>query len=283
MSFERNPEDLDRDALERLLGGDPTHNRAFTDPFEGAGDPLQDAGLGTVDTTPAPQTPAPSTTPDPPNSTMPVGGQPRVQPAATTGAFQGQGQGWRGLDINPLGNRSSVTPLHGFNLNRAYDAGDPNSVKDTFARWATGIQTPLAGLDHAGVQNVIQQNLERARQMGLNIMDVQGDRILIDAAEHGPMWVDVVENAGGDPTRGEIPAWAWQVQGDPHAPENASGGGGGGRASAPQLSPMAPPEMPLTGGGDQQSAMDEIIAEIEALMSGQGSPMDARALQGLLR
>ena len=239
----------------------------------------------------ADSTPAPPSS-DPVSSTMPVADAPTVTPTTTpapstdtTGGFRGQGTGWRGLDLTPLTSRSSATPLHGFNLDRAYAGTDENSVKDAFARWATGIQTPLAGLDHAGVEGVIRQNLDRARQMGLNIMDVSGDRILIDAAEHGPMWVDVVENAGGDPSRGEIPAWAWQLQGDPASSPQSSPSNGGG------VSPTAPPMMPLTGGGggdygqtqpDNQTALDDILAEIEALMSGQGSPMDARALQGLL-
>lgn len=119
-------------------------------------------------------------------------------------------RGWRGLDLTPVAQPQSVNPLHGFNLDRAYAAGDPNSVKDTFARWASGIQAPLAGLDKAGVGNLINQNLDRAKHMGLNITGVQGDKIQIDAKEHGPMWVDVVESAGG-----ANPAWAWQLEGQP--------------------------------------------------------------------
>ena len=278
-------EQLDRDALERLLGGAKAPKAGPAAAVVDGDTPEAFAGgIGVPD----------PFAPPPTSNTMPVGG-PRatVTPTASTGgstggsgAFQGQGAGWRGLDLTPVTNRG-INPLHGFNLDRAFAGTDTNSTKDAFARWASGIQTPLAGLDHAGVAGVINQNLDRARQMGLNILEVDGDRILIDTFEHGPMWVDVVENAGGDPTRGEIPAWAWQLQDEgglaPGGAQETPGGATGGASGRQAVSPIAPPEMPLTGGGDENTAMDDILAEIEALMSGRGSPMDARALQGMLR
>lgn len=275
-AFDQTDEERDREALERLLGGTPESNHAFDGFEEGGGSPQQPEQTSNV----APPADLGASA-NPPNTTMPVDG-PRPTATPTTGAgdqFRGQGTGWRGLDLTPVTNRTSSTPLHGFNLDRAYAGTDDNSTKDAFARWATGIQTPLAGLDHAGVANVINQNLERARQMGLNIMEVDGDRILIDTFEHGPEWFDVVENAGG-----ENPAWAWQRQNEGgDAPVDTGQFGGADAGGRAPVSPIAPPMMPLTGGGDQQTAMDDILAEIEALMSGRGSPMDQRALEGLLR
>lgn len=149
----------------------------------------------------------------PTNNTMPVPGQPQLQGVPTS--FQGQGTGWRGLDLTPRSN-SGVNSFTGFNMDRAMQGGDPKSTKDAFARWASGFDQNIGTLDKSpggALEQLMRSRLDEARRMGLNITDIQGDKIMIDAAEnpnqHG--WVDVVKNAGAS---GE---WAWQPEGVPSA------------------------------------------------------------------
>lgn len=123
--------------------------------------------------------------------------------------FSGSGTGWRGLDLNPV-NNFDPSKFNGFNLDRAMKAGDPNSTKDAFARWASGLG-PLQGLSKEQIGQLITNNLDSAKKMGLNITGVMGDKIQIDAKEHGSVWNDVVSDAGG-----VNPQWWW----NPELPNN---------------------------------------------------------------
>ena len=143
-----------------------------------------------------------------------------VQQQAPQAPFSGQGQGWRGLDINPV-NNTGRNNFSGFNMDRAMAGGDPKSTKDAFSRWAAGFNQDIRNLDKSRggqLEQVMRSRLDDARRMGLNIQDIQGDKILIDAYENPGQfnWVDVVQNAGADA------AWAWQPDVIPQAsPANA--------------------------------------------------------------
>ena len=246
----RLPEDDDRDALDRLLGGSPDASHAMDDP-------VADAFLPPSD---------PSTATDPVSSTMPVAG-PRPDPAPAQSStqpsvFQG------------------FTPRHameGFDFNREQNTG--RSAKDAFAYLSNQAPPPPINDKNALAQWFTQYIRPGMEQLGHHVTDVNGDTFRFNNWQ-GDFTVDYGRGAGADGG-----ALAWQVDpGTAVQPDNPSyqpqGGGG--------VSPVAPPTMPLTGGqNDQpqgdQTAMDEILREIEALMSGQGSPMDARALQGLLQ
>lgn len=152
----------------------------------------------------------------PTNNTMPVQqGTPGV-PAG----FQGQGTGWRGLDLTPT-QVKSPNGFTGFNMDRAMAGGDPKSTKDAFARWAAGFDQNIGGLDKSpggALEQMLRSRLDEARRMGLNIQDIQGEKILLDAYENqGQMnWVDSVKNAGAANAE-----WAWQPEGVPSsAPAN---------------------------------------------------------------
>lgn len=146
------------------------------------------------------------------NSTMPIAPPSQGTPGVPAG-FQGQGTGWRGLDLTPKQN-TGVNAFTGFNMDRAMAGGDPKSTKDAFARWASGFGQSIQGLDKApggALEQLMRSRLDEARAMGLNIQDIRGEKILIDAYENpGQMnWVDTVKNAGAN---GE---WAWQPEGIP--------------------------------------------------------------------
>jgi hypothetical protein len=154
----------------------------------------------------------------PTSNTMPVGQRaPHVPQGQYTGVqppqnnapqnFMGQGTGWRGLDTTPVSGPVDYNRFQGFNLDRALAGSDPNSTKDAYARFAAGITTPLAGLSKEQIDDLLTSQIDRARQMGLNILDVQGDKILIDAKEHGPVWTDGVADAGG-----KNPQWWWNPE-----------------------------------------------------------------------
>jgi murein DD-endopeptidase MepM/ murein hydrolase activator NlpD len=55
----------------------------------------------------------------------------------------------------------------------------------------------------------LRDNVDSAREYGLNILDIQGEQILIETEERGAEWVDVVGSAGGPGAK-----WQWLCQTD---------------------------------------------------------------------
>ena len=84
----------------------------------------------------------------------------------------------------------------GFNIDRALAGGDDSSVKDGFFRWTYGCRSIPAGQEQGRDRQFLRDNVHNAREYGLNILDVNGEQILIETDESGPEWVDVVASAG---------------------------------------------------------------------------------------
>lgn len=134
------------------------------------------------------------------NSTMPV-----------RQGFGGMSLGFSGL-VNPMN-------YSGFNLERAFAGGDPNSVKDGFARTVGELNLDLRGLEKPQVGEVLRSQVVPA----LNARGIQArmspnsyDVIEVFSAERGWEPIDVVQNAGSADA-----AWAWQ---------DLLGSGGGAQA-----------------------------------------------------
>lgn len=183
---------------------------------------------------------------NPTNTTQP-GGDPNQSPPSVNQPASGGRRGWNNLNLDAPQNRGNYGRLEGFNTERAFAGGDPNSVKDGFARWITGLGFDPTTASKDEIEAFIRQNIPNARQYGLNILDVRGDQILIETRERGPEWVDVVRGAGGGDA-----AWQWLTQqefGD------TSSGGPDGR------------------GGDAIAALRNMpggSAILEALLAGDG-------------
>lgn len=130
--------------------------------------------------------------------------------------------GWNGLvlDAPPYG--GSGAEWAGFNNDRALAGGDDGSVKDAFFRWTYGSSFNPAGKSKGEIEQFLRSNIDSARAYGLNILDVEGEHVLIETQENGPEWIDVVANAGS--TNPAEVKWQWlQIEDKPvNVPANAN-------------------------------------------------------------
>jgi hypothetical protein len=131
--------------------------------------------------------------------------QGQAQPGAAPNGFGRSGFGGMNLDFGGLQNPMNYS---GFNLERAFAGGDPNSVKDGFARTVGGLNLDLRGLEKAQVGDALRSQVIPA----LNAQGIQArmspdqyDVIEVFSAERGWEPIDVVQNAGSADA-----AWAWQ-------------------------------------------------------------------------
>jgi murein DD-endopeptidase MepM/ murein hydrolase activator NlpD/Rod binding domain-containing protein len=137
--------------------------------------------------------------------------------ARATGAAP-LGAGWNGLRLDAPAAGGSGAQWAGFNTERAMAGGNPKSVKDAFYRWTQGLDFNPAGHSKAEIEEYLKGNLASARAYGLNILDVENERILVETRENGPEWIDVVASVNGkDPADVK---WQW------HQVEGAEMGGG---------------------------------------------------------
>jgi Rod binding domain-containing protein len=128
--------------------------------------------------------------------------------------------GWNGLHLDPPPAGNSGAQWGGFNADRALAGGDDSSVKDAFYRWTYGLDFNPAGKSKEEIGAFLRSNVQSAREYGLNILDVEGEQILIETQERGLEWVDVVARAGS-PNPSET-TWQWLCLAD----EGRNMGGG---------------------------------------------------------
>ena len=115
--------------------------------------------------------------------------------------------GWSGMRLDAPAYGGSGAEWGGFNAERALAGGDDSSVKDAFYRWTYGASFNPAGKTKEEIAGFLRDNIENAREYGLNILDVSGEQILIETEERGAEWVDVVSSAGGPGAK-----WQWLCQ-----------------------------------------------------------------------
>jgi hypothetical protein len=233
--------------------------------------------LGTREPSPS----APSA--DPVSTTMPIDpvAAPVFDPPQTS-APTGDRRGWNNLNLAAPTQRGTNT-FQGFNDDRALSGGDPNSVKDALRRFLGGLDFNLQGQSKQQIDDFMEGQRGAAGQYGLDIQDIQGDRMLINTRERGPEWVDYIVDAGGS-----NPQFGYQADLDA-----VEGGGGSSAPAAAQMGAQrqAPSIDRLTGPGAAEQigarredpAIDRILAEVAALTQGGPSPMDRDALEALLR
>jgi hypothetical protein len=214
------------------------------------------------------------------NTTQPVGDPYKLAdpatPAAAPAASAGGSRGWNNLNLQAPPQQNPYE-FRGFNTERAGAGGDPNSVKDGFYRFASGQQGPQ-DTSKEGLDAWLTALIPQAREYGLDIQDVNGDQMLVNTAENGPVWVDYFQNAGGE--NGGF-QWLDQSQmGDAAAPA-----GGGGLAVPGGLQPGSDLFAALIGDGGVQDSetMQRIQAEIRALLEGGGSPLAQDAFSQVMR
>jgi murein DD-endopeptidase MepM/ murein hydrolase activator NlpD/Rod binding domain-containing protein len=117
--------------------------------------------------------------------------------------------GWKSMRLDAPANGGSGAQWAGFNNDRALAGGDDSSVKDAFFRWTYGWSFNPAGHSKEEIATYLRDNIQNAREYGLNILDVNGEQILIETEERGAEWVDVVESAGSPGAK-----WQWLCQTD---------------------------------------------------------------------
>ncbi len=141
------------------------------------------------------------------NGTGETSGTPALTAFSTPAPSASARTGWNGLvlDAPPYG--GSGAEWAGFNNDRALAGGDDGSVKDAFFRWTYGSSFNPAGKSKGEVEAFLRSNIESAREYGLNILDVEGEHILIETQENGPEWIDIVVNAGS--TNPAEVKWQW--------------------------------------------------------------------------
>jgi len=137
--------------------------------------------------------------------------------------------GWNGLVLDAPAYGDSGAEWAGFNNDRALAGGDGGSVKDAFFRWTYGASFNPAGKSKGEIEQFLRSNIDNAREYGLNILDVQEEKILIETRENGPEWIDTVVAAGS--TNPSEVKWQWLPTDD--APVNAAA------RTNPQVSPAS--------------------------------------------
>ena len=189
------------------------------------------------------------------------------RPAVTPPGTNTPAGTWAGGGTPFTGTQGPNT-LAGFNTQRAFAGGDPRSVKDAFARAAAGVTTNLQGLTKDQIAEVIRtQIVPKLQAAGIEVQDVQGDKILVKTNERGFEWVDVVQNAGG---QGPTP-FQWLPDAENQAaramggPTGAPGPGGPGTAGTAGTAGAAGVTTGGSGGppsGDIQGAFANVQSRI---------------------
>jgi murein DD-endopeptidase MepM/ murein hydrolase activator NlpD len=194
-------------------------------------------------------------------ATTPPGASPSVIPTGNAAAYTGR-TGWKGLRLEAPSYGGSAAQWAGFNNDRAMAGGDDSSVKDAFFRWTYGLSYNPAGHSKEQIEAYLRDNLQSAREYGLNILEVEGEKILVETEERGPEWVDVVGSAGSMDAK-----WQWLCQEEFGAPV------GGGTLGAALASLRSSPN------GDQRARAvltsgnltgDALMAALQAEASGNG-------------
>jgi hypothetical protein len=115
--------------------------------------------------------------------------------------------GWNSMRLDAPAYGGSGAEWAGFNNDRALSGGDDSSVKDAFFRWTYGSSFNPAGKSKEEIAGWLRDNVQSARDYGLNVLDVKGEQILIETEERGAEWVDVVSRAGAADAK-----WQWLTQ-----------------------------------------------------------------------
>jgi murein DD-endopeptidase MepM/ murein hydrolase activator NlpD/Rod binding domain-containing protein len=190
---------------------------------------------------------------------------PGTSTTASNTAYTGR-TGWNGMRLDPPAPGNSGAQWGGFNVDRALAGGDDNSIKDGFYRWTYGLAFNPAGKSKEEIGQFLRDNVTSAREYGVNILDVRGDQILVETAENGPEWVDIVAGAGSS-----NPAdvkWQWMCQSDFGVP---TGGGALGQALASLRSMPGGNELARTVLADSREVGDALMARLQTAVA------DARA------
>jgi hypothetical protein len=171
--------------------------------------------------------------------------------------------GWNNINLNPV-NQAGGSRFEGFNDDRALAGEDTKSIKDTFRRVVGGLGIDLSQYSSmADVENMLKTQVVPALQAaGVNVLDVQTDKILVETFERGPEWVDVV----GDAT-GLDPRWWWGAEDGKSNVTPSTGQSieqdftSGERRSAPKEQGNLMGSLGF-GGGDWQSLLDMLMQQV---------------------
>jgi hypothetical protein len=168
--------------------------------------------------------------------------------------------------------------MEGFDFNREQNTG--KSAKDAFAYLANQAPPPPLN-DKAALGAWFTQYIQPGMNaLGHTVTDVNGDTFKFKNWQ-GEFTVDYGRGAGAPGG-----ALAWQVQDDAQLAPNATytpqptGGGVTTQTTTPPAGTrLVDPLAPIT----DTSNIEELMAEIDALVNGRPLPSDARALAALLR
>jgi Rod binding domain-containing protein len=193
------------------------------------------------------------------STTPPTATTSRVMTGTTSTAYTGR-TGWNGMRLDPPAPGNSGAQWGGFNVDRALAGGDDNSIKDGFYRWTYGLAFNPAGKSKEEIGQFLRDNVTSAREYGVNILDVDGDKILVETAERGPEWVDVVAGASS-PNPGDT-RWQWLTQMEFGMP---TGGGALGQALSSLRGLPGGQELARTVLADSRLVGDALAARLQSV------------------
>lgn len=199
------------------------------------------------------------------NTSIPARTTSRETTGTTTTAYSGR-SGWNGMRLDPPAPGGSGAQWAGFNVDRALAGGDDNSIKDGFYRWTYGLSFNPAGKSKEEIGQFLRDNVTSAREYGVNILDVDGEKILVETAERGPEWVDVV--AGASSPNPADTKWQWMTQMEFGVP---TGGGALGQALSSLRGMPGGDELARTVLADSGLVGDALAARLQTAVA------DARA------
>jgi hypothetical protein len=209
-----------------------------------------------------PATPPPAAAPATPPAGGALGGVPNLP---------GRRGSWGNLALDAP-TQTNPGQFRGFNDERALAGGDDRSVKDAFRRFMGGQSFNPQGQSKEQIDAFLTSLIPAARQYGLNILDVNGDQILIETRERGPEWVDIVQNAGGDDS-----AWQWLTQQEFGNTDNGGFGGAFGQLQGMPGGSDILQALLMDGGLGGSDLMTQIQAELQKLLAGQAAGPTAQA------
>ena len=193
------------------------------------------------------------------NTPAPATSTSRATTGTTTTAYSGR-SGWNGMRLDPPAPGNSGAQWAGFNVDRALAGGDDNSIKDGFYRWTYGLSFNPAGKSKEEIGQFLRDNVTSAREYGVNILDVDGEKILVETAERGPEWVDVVAGASS-PNPGDT-KWQWMTQMEYGMP---TGGGALGQALSNLRGMPGGDEIARTVLADSRLVGDALAARLQSV------------------
>jgi hypothetical protein len=180
-------------------------------------------------------------------------------------AVGGGRRGWENLLLDTQGAHDSPMSFSGFNMERALAGGDPNSVKDAFARAVSTFDIDLRGKSKEEVGQVLgsPEFHQLLAGQGIQSRPIPGsyDQIEVFTKEEGWIPKDIVASAGSPEAQ-----WWWGDVGGDMGADPMMGGFGMGMEDEEEGGAEVNPNQSallngLTGGANWKTLLDQLLSQ----------------------